>query len=384
MLKKLILLTALLVFAGLPAFSESYPAISGVQIFVIDKEYNGDLNRFFAELKEEGYDTVFLRVFHNKTDRYHYYDDNGECESGVYFKTDSACVVRDVLSEAVSAAHNNGLKLYAWMATRTLTFLKNPSQMEKEFSGGEPKDGYGFSIFNAEAKATTLSLFRDLASYPVDGILFQDDFILRHREGASEAALKAYAAETGKTVTEEELFGCKNGHKETKVPGGCETEFKAWSKWKNESMMQFYRTLRIEAMKIHPDIRFAGNVYYETPLDTDKGLAWYSQSLQSMLDNGFDYLAVMGYHDQIAKELSLSHEQSLIYLEKMITSLFEQVPEKSRILFKVQRISFDKDRKIAGKDFKSICALLDKYPEMSRVVLPVNNASDVSGICTDK
>lgn len=378
------MLAALLLLAGLSASAESYPRINGVQIFVIDKEYNGDLGRFFAELRNEGYDAVFLRVFHNNIDRYHYNAENTDCTSGVYFNTGSACVVRDVLGEAVKAARTNNIKLYAWMATRTLSFLKTPEYMEKEFSGGTVKDGYGFSIFNEKASKTAVQLFRDLASYDIDGILFQDDFILRHREGASDSALSAYELSTGTRVTEEMLFGCKGGHKATKVPGGCEEQFKAWIKWKNESMMRFFGTLRTESMKINPNIRFAGNVYYETPLDNDKGMAWYAQSIPSMLDNGFDYLAVMGYHDQIAKELSLKTDESLNVLETMIKNLSYQVPEQSRILFKVQRISFEKDRKIEDADFRSVCTLLEKYPEISRVTVPVNHAGDVTGICTGK
>ena len=300
MFKKIFLLTALLIMTGLSAYSQSYPRINGAQIFVIDSRYDKDLGQFFSELKAEGYDTVLLRVFHNSVDRYHYNDVNAECPTGVYFRTDAACMVRDVLGEAVKAAHSNGMRIYAWMATRTLSVLKTPEAMEKRFDpDGTVADGYGFSIFNKEARETAVKLFSDLAAYPIDGILFQDDFILRNREGASKDALKAYYDDTGIRLTEESLFGCKGGMKTAKVPGACADTFNDWTEWKNEEMMRFYTDLKSAAMQMNPDIKFAGNVYYETPLDSVKGMSWYAQSIESMLDSGFDYLAVMGYHDQI-------------------------------------------------------------------------------------
>ncbi|MGE4319390.1 MAG: poly-beta-1,6-N-acetyl-D-glucosamine N-deacetylase PgaB [Deferribacterales bacterium] len=384
MLKKFILLTAMLISAWLPAHSDSYPRISGAQIFVIDKMYDGNLDEFFKGLKSEGYDTVILRVFHNSVDRYHYGDDSGKCKSGVYFKTDSACVVRDVLGEAVKAAHRNGMSIYAWMATRTLSFLKTPDKMEKNFDDGNDKDGYGFSIFNKEAREITVRLFADLASYSIDGILFQDDFILRHREGASKDALAAYYNDTGIELTEQGLFGCQSGIKNTKVPGGCPDTFIPWAEWKNAAMTDFFRELKTAAMQVNPKIKFAGNVYYETPLDREIGIAWYSQSIDSMLESGFDYLAVMGYHDQISKELSVSVDTSIGILGNIINSLYQTVPEKSRIMIKVQRASFYKDRKVEPKDIESVCSLLDKYPEISRVTVPVNSHDDIAGLCFGK
>ncbi len=202
--------------------------------------------------------------------------------------------MRDVLAEAVESARKHDMKIYAWMATRTLSFLKTPDYMEKSFHKSELKDGYGMSIFQPEAAETVRELFRDLAAYDIDGILFQDDFILRYREGASEYALKAYEADTGIKLNGDKLFGCKGGLGQTKVPGGCPEVFIPWREWKNSKMMEFYQSLKIESLKINPDLVFAGNVYYETPLEKDKGLSWYAQSIDSMLDFGFDYLAVMG------------------------------------------------------------------------------------------
>jgi biofilm PGA synthesis lipoprotein PgaB len=380
MFKKLLILMTLLVIAG-SSFAQTYPALNGAQVFVLDKKYDGDLDALFSGLKEHGIDTVFLRVFHNSVDRYHYLDKNESCKSGVYFKTDEACVVRDVLSEAVASARKNDMKIFAWMATRSLSFLKTPEYMEKEYHNGSLKDGYGMSIFNNDASETVRQLFRDLAKYDIDGILFQDDFILRYREGASDYARDSYKLDTGIDLSAGKLFGCRGGLAETKVPGGCPDVFIPWVEWKNSKMMEFYQSLKIESLKINPDLVFAGNVYYETPLEKSKGMSWYAQSIESMLAFGFDYLAVMGYHDQIAGELNLSRGDALKMVEQIADNLKAIVEPTTRILMKVQRVSFSNSGKLGAEQEESICDMLAKHICISRVVVPVNRVEDLAGTC---
>jgi biofilm PGA synthesis lipoprotein PgaB len=380
MLKKFLIITALLIMAG-SSFAQSYPALNGVQVFVLDEKYDGNIEALFEGLKDRGIDTVFLRVFHNGVDRYHYMDVNRECSTGVYFKTGEACVVRDVLQEAVDAAREYDMKIFAWMATRSLTFLKTPEYMEKEFRKDGLRDGYGMSIFNEKASERVRQLFRDLASYDIDGILFQDDFILRYREGASSYAKEAYFKETGIELTQKKLFGCSGGLGQTKVPGGCPDVFIPWTEWKNRKMMEFYRSLKMESMKVNPDLVFAGNVYYETPLERAKGMSWYSQSIDSMLDFEFDYLAVMGYHDQIASELKLHRNDALKLVEKIAMNLKDTVSPSSRILMKVQRVSFQNSNQLGDEHFESLCDIFARHIDISRVVLPVNKLEDLSGTC---
>ncbi|MGE4268267.1 MAG: poly-beta-1,6-N-acetyl-D-glucosamine N-deacetylase PgaB [Deferribacterales bacterium] len=381
MLIRFLIVTALLLSAGLSFSSEQNPKINGVQVFVLNKDYDGDLDAFFGGLKAKGYDTVFLRVFHNGADRYHFNDENHDCKSGVYFKTDKACVVRDVLGEAVASAGKNGLKIYAWMATRSLTFLKTPEQMEKNFAPEGTADGYGASVFDSGVRETLKGLFADLAKYDIDGVLFQDDFIMRYSEGASDEAVTMYESETGNKLAYDTLFGCKNDYKITKVSGACAETFLPWVRWKNGKLMDFFGELRDSAKAVNPDIKFAANVYYETPIDRAKGLAWYSQSVQSMLAAGFDYLAVMGYHDQIAVEMRKDTDEAVEVLYEMAENLVAATDDESRIILKLQITSFDKMRKVDDGQIDMLCRMTSDYPAISRVLVPVNSLEDIKDIC---
>lgn len=381
MLTRFLIITALLFSAGLSFSSEQNPRINGVQVFVLNKSYDGDMDAFFSGLKAKGYDTVMLRVFHNGGDRYHFAGENADCKSGVYFKTDRACVVRDVLGEASVSARKNGMRIYAWMATRSLSFLKTPEHMEKVFTPEGTAEGYGASVFDKEVRAELKGLFADLAKYDIDGILFQDDFIMRYAEGASDDAVALYEAETGNKLAYDTLFSCSGSYPVTRVSNACGETFLYWVRWKNAKLMDFFGELKSSAMAVNPDMKFAANVYYETPIDKTKGLAWYSQSIQSMLAAGFDYLAVMGYHDQIATEMRKETDEAVDVLYEMAENLVAAADDENRIILKLQITSFDKKRKIDDSQIDLLCRMTADYPGISRVLVPVNSLSDIKDIC---
>ena len=62
-------------------------------------------------------DTLILRVFQNKGDRMYQFV-TPRREEGVYFKTEYAPVVDDILGKVTEIAHRNGLEIFAWMTTR--------------------------------------------------------------------------------------------------------------------------------------------------------------------------------------------------------------------------------------------------------------------------
>ncbi|WP_022850426.1 poly-beta-1,6-N-acetyl-D-glucosamine N-deacetylase PgaB [Limisalsivibrio acetivorans] len=366
---------------GVTLLEREYPHLTGAQIFVLDPSYNGDLGRFFDEVQDAGANTVFLRVFHNSVDRYHLGMDS-ECSTGVYFHTEEACVVDDLLKRAVVEAEIRGMKLYAWMATRTLSFLKTPVLMERTFiDGGTSGEGYGASIFKPAVRRKLIRLFEDLAAYDIDGILFQDDFIMRYREGASLPAIQRYYVDSGVFLDSDSLFSCSGGNNRTKVPGGCNDVYIPWAKWKTEMLAQFFGELRMAVLKRNPSIRFAANVYYETPLDDMIGMSWYSQSIDRLMKAGFDYFAVMCYHDQIKNELNLSDIETKSYVNSIVNSLVSKVKEPSRVLVKLQRISWQDKSVIPGEEMKGVCSILDSYGGVSKALVPVNHADDIKGDC---
>ena len=290
--------------------SEDIYLINGAQVFVLDEKYKGNLDLFFKEVKSKGINTVFFRVFHNSKDRSHL-NMPINCESGVYFETKHACSINNLLKDMVDYAHKNNIKLYAWMATRSLSFLKTADNMSMSLSAeGSDVSGYGANIFKKEVRDTLLNLFEDLARYDIDGILFQDDFIIKYTEGSDKYAAALFKQETGIDVKKENFFKSIKEYNGRKVFSEYKDEFYVWAEWKSSQLALLFKELKERAKTVNPRIKFAANVYYETPVDEAAALAWYSQKLSTLKSAGADYFAVMGYFEQISSEQKLSRVET--------------------------------------------------------------------------
>ncbi|MDK2792810.1 MAG: poly-beta,6-N-acetyl-D-glucosamine N-deacetylase [Deferribacteres bacterium] len=332
--------------------------INGVQIFNFDKKYRYQLDDYFKTLKSHNVNAVFLRVFQNNSDRVHF-NEVSNCDSGVYFKSEVTCTVFDLLDLIIPYAKKYDIKVFAWMATRSLSFLKEKYGYEIEIRDKKMQNGYGVNIFKKGARDSLITLFKELASYDIDGILIQDDFILRMGEGISGLSSYRYSVDYGKLPSVDDYD---------------------WFKWKVKNLSDFLNELRYETRKVNPKIKFAVNIYYETPLDASKGLKWYSQTIERYKELGFSYFAVMGYHEQIMNELNLNFNESLEVLNKMLNNLLSSV-SADNILMKIQVRKFNSDKSlINSKEVNSICTLIKNY-KTGIVLVPFESLSDLNNTC---
>ena len=374
-MKLLTFLSIFLIFTinanALKIIENSYPQIVGIQIFNLAKKYENNLDSYMYSLKKSGINTVIIRVFQNKDDRVHYkkYDRNYErCKSGVYYQTGQACMVNNVLSQVLHSAKKYDLKVFAWMATRSLSFLKDKYGYEQIFTPDGIKRGYGLNIFHPIVRNKIIKLFEDLAFYDIDGILIQDDYILKYNEGASIYAKQRFYNANGLKVSYSKLF--KEG---SKLP-----LYKEWNQWKMKELSSFLQEIKIKVKMIDPKIKFAVNTYYETPLFPNNGLSWYSQSIPNYLKMGFEYFAYMGYHEQISNETGLSRYAAINYVKNSIKRIIELSGNPSRAILKIQIRSFGKDRKYINKaEIKKLCSFTKIFPGLSVVLVPFESIKDV-------
>ncbi len=355
--------------------------INGVQVFVMDTAYLSDYNKFFKELKEQGVNTAFFRVFHNRGDRPHLGLDI-KCDSGVYFKTKEICTVADILGDIVKAAHKNDISLYAWMATRSITELKERDRSLSFSPDGGTVEGYGANIFKKDIRDSLIKIFKDLAKYNIDGILVQDDFIVKYNEGADNHTLDLFKADTGFSPATSIFFDKIKEYNGKKVFSGYNDIFYIWSLWKNEYLINLLRDLKVAVRKENKDIKLAVNIYYETPLYREKGLAWYSQTISGLLSVPVDYVAVMGYIDQISNELEMSYEETVTYILDIAKTSIDQIPFSNRVIMKLQVKPFRKGIDYIDNKYNiEICKMLKNSYNGSIVLLPINNPTDVIPSC---
>ena len=357
--------------------SEEIYKINGAQVFVLDEKYKGDIGKFFQEAKEKGINTVFFRVFHNSKDRAHL----GlplQCESGVYYETQHACTVYDLLSDVVKAAHDNNIKLYAWMATRSLSFLKYKENMSMSLSAsGGHETGYGANIFKKEVRDILFGLFEDLAKYEIDGILFQDDFIIKYTEGSDRYAAFLFKEETGIEVKSENFFKSVKTYNGRKVFSEYTENFYTWAEWKSSQLSLLFKELKERAKTHNPKIKFAANIYYETPIDEKAGIAWYSQNLTALKNAGADYFAVMGYYEQISDEKKIDSVSAAEYIGKIAESAVKMAGSEKAVIMKLQSKSFKGAGMLSYDDYKLVCRRTRLAGDISYATVPVFSSSDI-------
>lgn len=364
-------------FAETIVSSEEIYRINGAQVFVLDKSYNGKLNEYFKEISERGIDTVFFRVFHNSKDRSHLGIEPA-CESGVYYETEHACTVNNLLGEVVKAAHDNNVKLYAWMATRSLSFLKTKENISMSLSAsGSDVEGYGANIFKKEVRDTLLGLFEDLAKYEIDGILFQDDFIIKYSEGSDKYAASLFKEETGIEVKKESFFNKIKEYNGRKVFSEYNENFYVWAEWKNTQLSLLFKELKERAKTHNPKIKFAANIYYETPIHEKEALSWYSQKMSTLKEAGADYFAVMGYFEQISDEQKLARVESAEYIGNIAAAAVKAVGNEKAVIMKLQSKSFQGKGMLSYDDYKLVCRRVKLAGNVSYAVVPVISPDDI-------
>ncbi len=377
----------LIVFATLSfsAYAQDgeYYKINGAQVFVLSDIYKDDVALFFAEAKRRGVNTVFFRVFHNTVDRTHLGLPNSCQNGGVYFKSDEACMVADILPEVIAAAHAHDIKLYAWMATRSLSFLKTDAQMSKAYMpDGTIGVGYGANLFNPQVRQSIMALFEDLAKYDIDGILMQDDFIIKYNEGADVYAKRHYELQLGKEVDVSKFFEGTKEYNGKLVFTGYTDYFYEWAAFKLQYMARFLKDINEKTKAINSDIKIAANVYYETPIDPKNALAWYSQSVEGLLWAGADYLAVMGYVEQIAAEKNISELEASKLLNDIASNAVAKTGDAKRVILKVQsKYFYGSKQMLLPYLFASACNYNRDIRDLSYAVVPIDTAYDINNAC---
>lgn len=357
--------------------SEELYKINGAQVFVLNEKYKNNIDAFFKEAKAKGINTVFFRVFHNSRDRSHL-GLKLKCESGVYYETTHACTVNNLLDEVVKSAHDNDIKLFAWMATRSLSFLKTDEFMSMSLSAtGVQEKGYGANIFKKEVRDTLLGLFEDLAKYDIDGILFQDDFIIKYTEGSDKYAAYLFQQETGIEVKSENFFKGTKTYNGRKIFSEYTDEFYTWAEWKSSQLALLFKELKERAKTHNPKIKFAANIYYETPIDEKAGVAWYSQKMSVLKESGADYFAVMGYFEQISDEKKYDRVMTAEYIGNIAEQAVKQAGSEKAVIMKLQSKSFKGAGMLSYDDYKLVCRRTKLAGDISYAVVPVFSSSDI-------
>ncbi len=338
-------------FLELPEGDARYPRILGAQVTLFESKDYEAFGKSLDQMSASGVNTLFFRVFQNSGDRRQGFV-KSKVKMGVYFETDQAPVVEDLLGQVCSMAHSRGMRVFAWMTTRRSDWLiqKRPDLAGWKFDP-EREDVVrtpGLDLFHPEVVGYLQNIFSDLAQYPIDGILFQDDLVLRHTEGFGPEAERRYHTRFGSRLSPESFFFLEDERIRYRP------EFWAWVKWKNRIILEVIDSIAEAVSESRPDLYWVLNGYYESVTDPEHGLAWYAQDLTEALSHRIDYIAVMAYHRQIMEELQIPYKEVLGILTSMTRDVIAMTGDPDRVLMKVQTLDWHTERPLPAYEIRQV------------------------------
>lgn len=336
----------------------------------VSTDYDG-VEDELRSLRVAGVNAIILRVFHNKDDRFYPTARHGAL-SGVYFNSANAPVVDDVLGRVLPIAHRNGLKVFAWMTTRYADYgIEGDSAVSckaYDIASAAMTGCQGLDLFNDKAVARLEAIYSDLAAYPIDGLLFQDDLILRHNEGFGPYMDSLFRKETGKSVNPASLYIHDyngDGPQVRYTP-----LFWEWAAWKNRRLLDVAVRLRAAVRKKRPQTRFAINLMYESLTNPAYALAWLSQSFSAAASKRFDYYSIMAYHRQMGEELGASPSAVVGIIEKMAADAVVMAADPGKVLIKLQAIDWKTSESLPTSEVAGLIRKMKGRGGVSIAVVP--------------
>ena len=354
-------------------------AIRAVQVALFEGKDYKEVDSEIDALKAAGIDTIILRVFHNKGDRFYPFiikpknrGAHPQDGSGVYFKTKESPVIEDILGAVLDMAHKKGLKVFAWMTTKYADYgledRKDLHCKEYDFHTKGIIPCRGLDLFNERAVYHLERLFSDLAEYPVDGVLFQDDLVLKHNEGFGLYAERMFEKDNGRRLAADELYSNVSENGGGGYTAGYTDEFWRWAAWKNKRLLHVAKRIRAVVKKKRPDVKFAINLMYESVSNPPYAMAWLSQSLDEAVKLDFDYYAIMAYHRQMQGELKRELYEIHGLIEKMTMEAVRKVSEPQKVLMKLQTINWNTSQPLPEQE---VVGLLRKLKEVDNISIAV-------------
>jgi poly-beta-1,6-N-acetyl-D-glucosamine N-deacetylase len=359
----------------------SPPKLYAAQILYLRAKTIEEMGAVFDRLKAAGFNAIIFRVFQNVGDRI-FPLANSRTQPGVYFQTEHAPVVADLLTPVLQAAHDRGLMVFAWMTTRYADYGMPHAESYRciryNFETRQYEKGKGLTIFSEDVISYLENLYADLARYPVDGILFQDDLVLRHTEGFSVDALNKFEQRFGIPLNPFDLYeGVYEGDAGRYYVRHYTERYRLFARFKNDAILELVRRLQVVARRNNPNVYFAINLMYEAITMPDNALLWLAQDAEASANAGIDYFSVMAYHRQMARELEIGTAEAIDLVGNLAAEAAVIAGDPNRVLIKIQTRDW-KDSKLIGAG--EVGSVIERVGDMSSTgvgIVPYDEGVDL-------
>lgn len=373
MSRVILILISLFISVYIYAQEHNQPIRAG-QVFYSEAQNYIEFEKEIAHMKSLEINTIIFRMFGNKGDRIYKFA-NPKTNVGVYFKTSRSPVIDDLLGNVTALAHKHGIKVFAWMTTRHATYGAVGDVMDREYSLSTrqyqilPK----LDLFNDKAIWELQNLYMDLAKYPIDGVLIQDDFVMRHMEGFGSEARVNYANTFKRTLDAKNMYSDLELQPNGRVKRIVYTdEFWQFQDWKNKRLNLVAEKL-IKALKdTNPKLEVALNVSYELFYKPKNALTWFAHD--KTLARKFNYVAVMAYQDQMMKELRINLNEAGALITDNTRNAVKVMGSPERVIMKIQTMDWDTRRDLPSREVSFIYQKVESAsPDVGIALVPWEN-----------
>lgn len=349
--------------------------VRALQVLNLDCADQAELDDRLRSWKEAGVEAVIFRVFHNRGDGYYRFV-TPAAEEGVYFQTAHSPVVADALTPFLEAAHRRGLRVIAWMTSRYADYGGGSSEgrgcMKWDPAAGL-SSSRGWSALLPEVADRLALIYTDLARYPIDGVLIQDDLVLRHTEDMNPRVRELYQAETGRSAEPQDLFV-----NEGRGRVGYRSGFPEWRRWQNRKLVALAERLRAAVQSRRPRTPVGLNLYYENITAPDKALTWYAQDMDAALASNLDFYGLMLYHRQVARELKMSDAAAIDLIERGLKPVVSRVDHPQRLWVKAQSVDWENGRPVPPAQVADLLGRARRLGPLGMVIMPAPRELDLN------
>jgi len=239
-----------------------------------------DLEKWLARFEKAGVDTLVVKVFHTSSQ---------EIPSGVFFQTMHAPVLMDTLAILVKAAHRHHLRVFAWMNVRQMEWKLRSNPKWADLKYDSHRMGLTTSdtmdLFQPAARDYIMGLYQDLASYPIEGIVFGEDLFYKTEEGLGEEAQQQFKRDFGESFSPGVL-------QQTPRASISSDVFWKWVGWKSRQVSYFLDELKQSVKQRNPSLKLGVFLSEDAVLNPVQALARNSEDLLEAKRLMLDYYVI--------------------------------------------------------------------------------------------
>jgi biofilm PGA synthesis lipoprotein PgaB len=224
----------------------------------------------------------------------------------------------------------------------------------------------------------------DLAKYPIDGVLIQDDFVMRHMEGFGTEAKTNYANTFKRTLDAKNMYSDLELQLNGRVKRIVYTdEFWQFQDWKNKRLNLVAEKL-IKALKdTNPKLEVALNVSYELFYKPKNALSWFAHD--EALARKFNYVAVMAYQDQMMKELRINLNEAGVLITDNTRNAVKVMGSPDRVIMKIQTMDWDNRAELPTREIRYIYQKVESAsPNVGIALVPWESRTDLGFLKLEK